>query len=419
MKSPELKHVVLLRMANASPNIGEEAVLTVILSVLRPLCHKITVLDSHPQLVEFRHSVESLEPRLGSLAQVTSVLARADLVVWAGGHMVQDISSQWSVLGQLWSPILAKLLRCPILVFAVDIGPLRTHFGRLVSRFHFCHQLRPTDVVVVRNEESRALLTQLGMTAESVLLAPDPALMLSPSEDLSQRAALPVHWRNSEGLRIAIAPRSTFYMQSGLLPASLRLRVLPYGGRTRDQADRFERSLAATTDCIMEELDAQVLLVPMDTGVNPRDDLLCARIRSHVKKQHSISVLDYGGDLDRLIAALQEATLVVSGRFHGCVLGIVAGTGVLPIETGQEKVTRLMRSLGYEGPIPSIHEIAADPEGKRLSELIRTAVLAREQHRHGFAARLAELRNQWDSVVADGIVRPLRDMMSRCEEKRT
>ena len=89
---------VVIRMAHSSFNKGEEVLLTVILKVLRPLCRRMIVCNTAPNFVRSRHGVEVIRASQFNVVQIACTIGKADLVVWAGGHMVQDVSSRWSIL---------------------------------------------------------------------------------------------------------------------------------------------------------------------------------------------------------------------------------------------------------------------------------------------------------------------------------
>jgi len=391
---------VLFRMADASLNKGEEAVMTVILDVLRPLCDRIVVCDDDPDLVRERHGVDAERASQRRLLAMWRTVGKTDLAVWAGGHMAQDISSQWSILGRLWLPFLAKWRGRRLLIYAVDVGPLRTRFGRWLSRRFFAQKLTPDDLLIVRNPESFDLLVELGVAPDRIQMAPDPALSCTLSDRDGARAAMDAAGIDRDRPIIAIAPRATFHMRSSFLPASVRLRLLRGKGKVEAETRAFQQSLARTADRLVAELGAQVVLVPMDTGPNPRDDLLCEGIRERAERKDDLFVLGHKLDLAATFGLMAEMDMVISGRFHGCVFAAVGGTPVVPMDTGQHKVPRLMNMLGYPRDLLRIQAIAADATGGTLFDEAKAIWDRREEEAGRIRERVAEFRVQWQATSA-------------------
>jgi polysaccharide pyruvyl transferase WcaK-like protein len=387
-------------MADASHNKGEEAVLSVILDVLRPLCRRITVLDSDPALVRERHGVEALSGSQSRFPAVHRAIKEADLAVWAGGHMAQDISSQWSIFGRLWKPILAKWMRRRALIYAVDVGPLRTRLGRAVSRHFFARQLGADDLLIVRNEESSQLLRELGVDPARIHQTADPALSWTAIDREAARRAMTEAGVPPGRPTLAFCPRATFYMHSGFLPASVRLRLFRNVGQAQQKTRAYQVSMARTIDRVIEWLDAQVVLVPMDTAPNPRDDRLCAGVAEHVQHRDRVCVLGERLGLAATYGLMAEADLAVSGRFHGAVFALVGSTPVVPLETGQHKTERLMRRMGYPRPLLGVSDLADDPTGERLFAEVQAIWERRDEERDRIRERVAVCRAQWEATAA-------------------
>lgn len=395
-------------MSDASLNKGEEAVMTVILDVLRPLFRRITCLDSDPELVRQRHGIEAVRGAEQRFMAVWRLIRKSDWAVWPGGHMAQDISSQWSILGRLWKPMLAKRLRRRLLIYAVDIGPLQTRLGRIISRRFFARQMDADDLLIVRNSESADLLLALGVPHERILRSPDPGFSFAAADHDAARQALADAGVKPGTPLIAFSPRATFHMSSGFLPASLRLRLFRNMGAVQEKTHAFQRSMARTIDQVIEAHGAQVVLVPMDTAPNPRDDLLCQGIAQHVKHADRVFVVGDQLDLAATYGLMAAMDLVVSGRFHGSVFSFVGGTPVVPIDTGQHKTPRLMRMMDYPRSLLSVHDIAADSTGERLTQEVHAIWERRDEERERIAEKVTACRQQWHDMA-----RYVRDFFTR------
>lgn len=84
-----------------------------------------------------------------------------------------------------------------------------------------------------------------------------------------------------------------------------------------------------------------------------KDHLMCQRVQQHFDKQ--VSVVDYGGDLDKVIDLFARAEYVIASRFHAMILGWLAKTPVFPIYYSN-KTINVIHDYGFEGDYASILE---------------------------------------------------------------
>ena len=396
---PKKLDIVIIRMADASYNKGEEALLSVVISVLRPVARTITVCDDRPDLVQRRHGVKAVSASHSKVGAIAKTMLKSDLIVWGGGHMAQDISSYWSILGRLWLPMLAKALKRRVFIFAVDIGPLRTQFGRWLSGRFFGQHLSADDILVVRNSESVELLKTIGVPSERIRQVPDAAFSCRLYNSSGATQALRDAGVSGTRPLIGLCPRATFYMKSSFIPASLRFRLLRSRGGINKRTEAYKRSLSRTLDLLIDGLDVDVILIPMDIAPNPRDDLLCRDIAELTQQKKRVFVLGHQLDLAETFGLIGQMDLLISGRFHGCVFSIVTSTPLVPMNTRQEKIPRLMRMFEYRRPLLSIDDIADDPSGRLLYNEVLAIWGEAGTEKERSRRILVQLRNHWDQTI--------------------
>ena len=112
MKPISKLQVLIDRIPYAEGNLGEEAILTSLIQDLNACGVKdILVLSNQPERTEARHGdrvrVIPDEP-LGWLFRPLNV-SHCDLMIWGGGHMLQDRSSQLYIPYVVKTLLLAKL----------------------------------------------------------------------------------------------------------------------------------------------------------------------------------------------------------------------------------------------------------------------------------------------------------------------
>ncbi len=103
-------------------------------------------------------------------------------------------------------------------------------------------------------------------------------------------------------------------------------------------------------------------------------------------------------DFRQYAALLGSYDLVVSSRLHTCVLSLVAGTPVIPIETGTFKLSGFFEQIGLSDEVISF----ADPEwSAKVIERIRTTLDNPEPVRAAQEARYLEARERLESGLRE------------------
>jgi polysaccharide pyruvyl transferase WcaK-like protein len=325
--------VLIDRIPYAAGNIGEEAVLASLLQDLENCgVRTITVLDNQPNRTERRHAgkIRVLPDQLAYWLSLPVELKLFDLLIWGGGHMLQDRSSQLYIPYVVKTLLLAKLLRVPRFIYAPGLGPVVNRLGRTLSKW----ALDGSETLVVRDEGSLQFLKEIGI-GDGAELTADPAFSLkTPFDDVEPpESAVPV---------IGFAPRRLFYRKGSVLPVAWQLAAQRNENR---QFENFLQDAAAALDLLIERDHADVRLIPMDIGPNPRDDLVCHRLRSYMTYGDRVRIFDDDPPLGEFIRRLGELDLLISARLHGIILGLRFGLPFIGIDS-DGKILQLTNGLG-------------------------------------------------------------------------
>ncbi len=325
--------VLIDRIPYADGNIGEEAILTALLQDLQACGVTDIFLSSNmPERTKGRHG-----KKIGIIADKPSrwpllplEVAKADLVIWGGGHMLQDRSSRLYIPYVIKMLLLAKVLGAPRFIYAPGMGPVRTRMGRILSRW----ALKGAAAITVRDEASARFLESLGL-AGSFQRTADPAFSLETSFDQ------PASRKPDSPPIIGFAPRRHFYRKGSALPVSWQLAA-------QNPNPRFEHLLqesAAALDFLVEKYGARIHLLALDIGPNPRDDLICHRLRNYMVHGNSAQVLDDDPSLDEWVQRLANLDLLISARLHGIILGLRFGLPFIGIDS-DGKIEHFAQSIG-------------------------------------------------------------------------
>ena len=370
--------VLIDRIRFADGNIGEEAILASLLQDLEACgITRISVLSNQPEITRIRH------PRLAHVipdepkrwAVLPFEVKKFDMVIWGGGHMLQDRSSQLHIPFVVKTLLLAKFFRVRRFVYAPGLGPVVNRFGKLLSKL----ALKDSNTLIVRDVGSVDFLKSIGIN-QQVNLTADPAFSLKTPADDSE------HYANEESPIIGFAPRKHFYRKGSIFPMNWQMAA---GDQHIPRFERYLQDAAAVLDLLIEQRGARVRLIPMDITPNPRDDLVCHRLKDYMVNTHSVEVWDDNPPLDDFIRRLIELDLLVSARLHGIILGLRFGLPFIGIDS-DGKIEQMTRSIGYNnylikdinfdrGIFYNLAQRALDQRNELRQDLLRHEALMRER----------------------------------------
>ncbi len=271
-------------------NIGDEAVLAGIIETFRRLSIPVrfTVLSGNPSYTLIQHPGVSAANRF-SVGEVFKAIRNSDLVLSGGGSLIQDVTSAMSPYYYLFVLHLARILRRKTMVYAQGIGPLiRESTKRAVAR-----AFNRTDVITVRDPDSKTFLENIGVT-KPIALSADPSFLLVPDVRSADRL-LAEHGLNGENL----------------LGISLR----PWPGR-----DRWLPVIAEGVRVAAGKLGLTCLSVPMHPG---RDAQLLRKypeVRELIVEKSEIAK-----------GLFARCNIVVGMRLHSLMFAAGAGVPFVPL----------------------------------------------------------------------------------------
>jgi polysaccharide pyruvyl transferase CsaB len=370
--------VLIDRIPYAEGNVGEEAILTSLLQDLRAIgITNISILSNMPERTALRHgkNVRVVRDSPSNWLKLPIEVMRSDLLIWGGGHMLQDRSSQLYIPYVTKTLILAKLLAKPRFIYAPGLGPVVNRLGRLFS----AKAISNAETILVRDQGSFDFLQSLDIK-QDVTLTADPAYSLTTSSDEYQP---PLAGKQP---LIAYAPRKHFYRKGSMLPVSMQK-----GSRDgyNPQFERYLQEVAAALDRAVEVLKVQVVFLPMDLGPNPRDDLVCHHLRLLMVHRESTRIMDGDPPLTEFIRRLGELDLLISDRLHGIILGMRFGLPFIGIDS-DGKIGQMAKGIGHDSAV--IHDQALERD--LLFEMIERSLNYRDSIRSDLREKGRTLRQR-------------------------
>ncbi|MCX6639777.1 MAG: polysaccharide pyruvyl transferase family protein [bacterium] len=378
MKSPADLSVLIDRIPFAEGNVGEEAILASLLQDLQALgINRISVLSNMPERTAARHgeSIRVYHDKPGKWVSLPLKIRKADLLIWGGGHMLQDRSSQLYIPYVTKTLILARMLGVPRFIYAPGLGPVINKLGKSISS----RAIGGAAGITVRDQGSADLLAQIGIS-RGVQLTADPVYSLTTPAD-----ALPPPSEEGQPI-IGFAPRRHFYRKGSLLPVSWQMVS---ERQSNPKFERFLQETAAALDKAAAILGARIHLIPMDIGPNPRDDLICHRIKTLMVRQNFVRVFDDDPPLNEFIRRLSELNLLISDRLHGIILGMRFGLPFIGIDS-DGKIVKMASGIGYNQQVVEDEAIERD----LLFDLIDRTLKNRQETRQDLQRHGMDLRRK-------------------------
>jgi polysaccharide pyruvyl transferase CsaB len=316
-------------------NIGDEAILTCVLNVLRQIrpTAEPVVFSRRPEHTHDHFGTEAVAYTGVSQDRLIEAETGLDLLVLGGGGVLHDGQA-----GGIMRPVrLAHRLGIPTFGYAIGAGPLTDH-----EEIDLVREVvdEMTDLTV-RDHESILVLEKAGITRQIPVTA-DAAMLLEPAEFTEEMLV-----------------REGIDLQTRLVGMSVR-----EPGRAADHidVDSYHSLLAEVADFMACRLRAQVVFVPMERG----DIAHAHAVLSAMSAPEAARILNRTYRPAQIAGLMRHLDLAVGMRLHFLMFAACAGVPVLPLPYAG-KVFDFAQVVGA----PALTGIARREAGPLLAELDR------------------------------------------------
>ncbi len=168
-------------------NAGDDAILMAMVATIRALAPgaEITVFSSSPVETRQLYGVRAVN-RWNPLGIIWTLL-RSDMLLSGGGGLLQDVTGVRSICYYLAVVLLALVVCKPVVYYAQGVGPVRTRFGRWLTRV----VSNRVDLITIRDQASRDDFLAMGVNRPPLVVTADPVLALNPAQlDIADGAEL-------------------------------------------------------------------------------------------------------------------------------------------------------------------------------------------------------------------------------------
>lgn len=265
-------------------NVGDEAILFSMIRALREVDStvEITVLSNDPAFTEATYGVKAVNR--WKMKEVAAALRSSDGLISGGGSLLQDKTGVKSVIYYTGVMFLAKMLGKPVFIYAQGMGPLEGGLSRWLTKV----ALQKVNAITVRDEESKALLEEIGVRGD-IELVPDPVL----------------------GLRAEEFDNSWFQEQNFSRP------VITVSVRDWPSEIDYEKEIALSLDQIAGQ-GYEIVFIPM----HGQDDDVTSRRVAQLMECEAI-VAPYDMSIEEKIGLIKLSELVVAMRLHALIFAAV------------------------------------------------------------------------------------------------
>ncbi len=282
-----MKYRVAISGSYGGMNLGDEAILEVILRELRAyLDVDVVIFSRNPKDTEQRHKVRAVPIREMHKDEVLEELRKLDLFILGGGGILFDESIEGFLRDVNW----AKDLEIPVMVYAISVGPLKTPESKQLV----VEVLNKVEKITVREGEAKRILHDLGVNQE-IEITSDPGLLLKPqsfTKDMLKKEGI-----NPDNPLVGFSVR-----EPG--PAAPDLNI-----------EQYHAILANAADFMVERFDAQILFVPMEGGDN-KDPQHSHAVISKMANAQRANVLKGEYTSGEVLGLMKNLSFAVGMRLH-------------------------------------------------------------------------------------------------------
>lgn len=274
-------------------NAGDEAMLAAIVGSLKDIIPDvaITVITGNCSMTREHHKVQAVH-RLNFFA-IAAAIRRCDILISGGGSLLQDVTSARSLYYYLWIMKIALFFKKPVMLYAQGIGPVRGVKARKAVQ----KVLQQVAVIGVRDRESKAELSAMGVTRPPIHVTADAVLSMHPVDKQIGLDILRKNGISGTGRLIGIAVRNWQGHQA------------------------YKEAIAKAADELQENDDLRIIFIPMQYP----EDVSAGRDIAGRMKTEAV-VLEERYTTIEFMSLMGCMDAVVANRLHALVFSALMQT---------------------------------------------------------------------------------------------
>ena len=159
-------------------NAGDDAILEAIVQEMRQLDPERTICVMSRRPKETRLIYRTNAIYTFNVFSVLRKFRHAALYINGGGSLMQDVTSTRSIWYYCYTLYAAKKRGCKVMMYGCGIGPINRPGNRRMAARTIDASV---DRITLRDDNSRALLAEMGVTRPDIRVSADPTIILTPA----------------------------------------------------------------------------------------------------------------------------------------------------------------------------------------------------------------------------------------------
>ncbi len=294
-------------------NIGDESILTAVVDSLREKIKdiEITVLSQNPENTKEKYQVDSTYRM--SIPKVFSAIKKSDVLISGGGSLLQDATSKKSIhyyLGIIW---MALLLRKKVFIYSQGIGPIESKFNRRIVAF----TLKRVKHIVVRDEQSKELLVEIGIQPKKIFVSADPVIRVKKVPLNFGEAVLKDSNINTDGSK----------------------KIIGYALRGLNAKDEFIQQVCKSARKLASKHDAQIVFIPF----HYKEDMIAIEKIKKILGDEAVYI-ESKYLIHEMLSIIGNMDIIVGVRLHALIHAAIMEVPMIAVSY-DPKVNSFMSSL--------------------------------------------------------------------------
>jgi len=279
-------------------NFGDEAIFYALSSHLKAFGFDVSVLCANKKQVKKEYKVKTYNYK--NIFEIIKAVFECDILISGGGSLLQNKTSNFSLLYYLSIILFAKICFKKAIIFSQGIEPIIGKFPEFLTRI----VLKLCNFVSVRDEKSKEYLKKLGVDS---ILTSDPVYSLLQDMDISQK-------------------------KDGLI-----VQLRDFKGITQGFVSDLAKSI-----CKNYKGDVKVFSFQDEI-----DEKICLSFIEELKKDNIEAEYINKKTIDETIKIINNAKYVISTRLHGLIVSNALNTKTFAL-VYDEKINTLVQELNLK-----------------------------------------------------------------------
>lgn len=279
------------------------------------------------------------------LRRVARAYAEADLIIPVGGGYIRSghsLASSINLFLLLHPLYFSTIIKKPTILYTQSVGP----FYRRIERKAVASILRKMNLVILREEISKKLLTELGVI-DNVVRSVDSGFLLKSKRSFGLREKLGI---NKDTMLVGVTVRKWL---------------------DKAQQHSYETAIARSIDYLIDKYGATIVFIPQVTATFHNDDDREASkdVYGLLKNPEHAHVITNDIDHYDVKAMYDELDYIIGTRFHSVIFSLTSYVPAVAIEY-EHKTSGIMLDLDLSEWVVKIEDSNPKMLEKKIDELI-------------------------------------------------